>query len=161
MDDAPLVDAFSVIQKRGSDVRRALVIGGGMLGVGIAQALAERGGEVIVVEPGNDLCAELGMRPRWQTVANLRARKNVTIHLGTSVEALGNDRALLRRAGQDLEVRGLDLIVPARPMVSQMTLAEMLKAVPGGPAVFDVGDCVVPRTAFEAMQDAAALGHRL
>jgi hypothetical protein len=24
-----------------------------------------------------------------------------------------------------------------------------------------VGDCVVPRTAFEAMQEGAALGHRL
>ena len=161
MDNAPLVDAFSVLQKRGGDVRRALVIGGGMLGVGIAHALAERGGEVIVVEPGNDLCTELGMRPRWQNVANLRARKNVTIHLGTSVEALGNDRALLRHAGQDVELRGLDLIVPARPMVPQMNLAEILKAVPGGPAVFDIGDCVVPRTAFEAIHDAAALGHRL
>lgn len=161
MDDAPLVDAFSVIQKRGGDIRRALVIGGGMLGVGIAHALAERGGEVIVVEPGNDLCTELGMRPRWQYVADLRACKNVTIHLATSVEALGSDRARLRKAGQDIEVRGLDLIVPARPMVSQINLAETLKARPGGPAVFDVGDCVVPRTAFEAIHDAAALGHRL
>jgi len=161
MEDAPVVDAFSVLRKRSGELRRALVIGGGMLGVGIAHALAERGGEVIVVEPGNDLCTELGMRPRWQTVANLRARKNVTIHLGTSVEALGNDRALLRHAGQDVELRGLDLIVPARPMVPQMNLAEILKAVPGGPAVFDIGDCVVPRTAFEAIHDAAALGHRL
>ena len=161
MENAPVVDAFSVLQKRGGKIRRALVIGGGMLGVGIAHALAERGGEVIVVEPGSDLCTELGMRPRWQTVADLRARKNVTIHMGTSVEALGNDRALLRRAGQDIEVRGLDLIVPARPMVPQMTLAEILKAVSGGPAVFDVGDCVVPRTAFEAIHHAAALGHRL
>lgn len=161
MDNAPLVDAFSVIQKRGGDIRRALVIGGGMLGVGVAHALAERGGDVIVVEPGNELCTELGMRPRWQYVADLRARANVTIHLGTSVEALGNDRALLRRAGQDIEVRGLDLIVPARPMVSQMSLAEILKAVSGGPAVFDIGDCVVPRTAFEAIHHAAALGHRL
>jgi len=161
MDDAPLVDAFSVLQKRSGGIRRALVIGGGMLGVGIAHALAERGGEVIVVEPGNDLSTELGLRPRWLYVANLRARKNVTIHLSTTVEALGNDRALLRKAGQDIEVRGLDLIVPARPMVSQMNLAEILKAIPGGPAVFDVGDCVVPRTAFEAIHDAAALGHRL
>ncbi|MDO8597463.1 MAG: FAD-dependent oxidoreductase [Sulfuricaulis sp.] len=161
MDDAPLVDAFSVLQKHGGGIRRALVIGGGMLGVGIAHALAGRGGEVIVVEPGNNLSSELGMRPRWQTIANLRAHKNVTIHLSTTVEALGNDHALLRHAGQDIEVRGLDLIVPACPMVSQMRLAETLKGVPGGPAVFDVGDCVVPRTAFEAIHDAAALGHRL
>ncbi len=161
MDDAPLVDAFSVLQKRGGNIRRALVIGGGMLGVGIAHALAERGAEVIVVEPGNYLSAELGVRPRWLYVANLHSRTNVTIHLNTTVEALGNDHALLRKAGHDIEVRGLDLVIPARPMVPQMNLAEILKTVPGGPAVFDVGDCVVPRTAFEAIHDAAALGHRL
>jgi NADPH-dependent 2,4-dienoyl-CoA reductase/sulfur reductase-like enzyme len=161
MDDAPVVDAFSVLRKRSGDIRRVLVIGGGMLGVGIAHALAERAGEVIVVEPGNDLSAELGVRPRWQYVANLRARRNVRIYLGTTVEALGNDRALLRQAGQDVELRGLDLIVPARPMVPQMNLAAILKTVAGGPAVFDVGDCALPRTAFEAIQDAAALGHRL
>ena len=41
-------------------------------------------------------------------------------------------------------------------------LCEALKALPGGPAaVFDIGDCAVPRTAFEVMQEAAALGHRL
>ncbi len=161
MDDAPVVAAFSVLRKRSGDIRRVLVIGGGMLGVGIAHALAERAGEVTVVEPGNDLSAELGVRPRWQYVANLRARRNVRIYLGTTVEALGSDRALLRQAGQDVELRGLDLIVPARPMVPQMKLAAILKTVAGGPAVFDVGDCALPRTAFEAIQDAAALGHRL
>lgn len=35
-------------------------MGGGMLGVGVAQVLADRGGEVIVVAPGGKLAAELG-----------------------------------------------------------------------------------------------------
>jgi hypothetical protein len=40
-------------------------------------------------------------------------------------------------------------------------LAEALKTRAGGPPVFEVGDCVLPRTAFEAMQEGAALGHRI
>jgi hypothetical protein len=55
----------------------------------------------------------------------------------------------------------LDLVVPTRPMVPTTELGEALKALLGGLAVFDIGDCVVPRTAFEAMQEAAAIGHRL
>lgn len=161
MDDAPLVDAFSVIQSSASGVRRALVIGGGMLGVGVAHVLAHRKAEVMLVEPGTMLSAELGLRPRWQFVANLQARKNVTIHLGTSVEELGKNSARLRKAGQDIELRELDLIVPARPMMPQMDLAEALRAMPDCPLVFEVGDCVHPRTTFEAMQEAAILGHRL
>ena len=49
-------------------------------------------------------------------------------------------------------------LVVTRPMVPGSALAEALEALRRGPAVFQVGDCVVPRTAFEAMQDAAALG---
>jgi hypothetical protein len=114
-----------------------------------------------VVEPGGELAAELGVRPRWQHVANLRDRRNVTILLGATVEELYPDGALVRRAGEDMKLGDLDLVVPTRPMVPVSELGEALKALPGGPAVFDVGDCVVPRTAFEAMQDAAAIGHRL
>jgi NADPH-dependent 2,4-dienoyl-CoA reductase/sulfur reductase-like enzyme len=127
----------------------------------VAHVLAERGAEVIVVEPGSELAAELGVRPRWQHVADLRARANVTILLGATVEELHADGALVRRAAGDVKLGELDLVVPTRPMVPVSELGEALKARPEGPAVFEVGDCAVPRTAFEAMQEAAALGHRL
>ena len=161
IERSPAVDAFTVLGRAAGHVRRALVLGGGMLGIAVAHVLAERGVEVIVVEPGEELAAELGPRPRWQHVANLRARKNVTIALGATVEELYPEGALVRRAGEDMKLGDLDLVVPTRPMVPASALGEALKALPDGPAVFDIGDCAVPRTAFEAMQDAAALGHRL
>jgi NADPH-dependent 2,4-dienoyl-CoA reductase/sulfur reductase-like enzyme len=161
IEESPAVDAFTVLRRPVTAVKRALVVGGGMLGVGVAHVLAERGAEVILVEAGSELSAELGVRPRWQYVANLRARRNVTILLGATVEALYADGALVRHAGQAVTLGELDLVVPTTPMAPVCELAEALKAVPNGPAVFDVGDCVLPRTAFEAMQDAAALGHRL
>jgi 2,4-dienoyl-CoA reductase-like NADH-dependent reductase (Old Yellow Enzyme family)/thioredoxin reductase len=161
IEQSTCVDPFTVLARPGGRVRRALVLGGGMLGVGVAHVLAERGAEVLVVEPAAELAAELGVRPRWQYVADLRARRNVTILLGTTVEELYPDGARARRAGEDLTLRDLDLVVPTRPMVPVDELADSLKALPDGPAVFDLGDCALPRTAFEAMQDGAALGHRL
>jgi NADPH-dependent 2,4-dienoyl-CoA reductase/sulfur reductase-like enzyme len=161
IEQSPAVDAFTVLGRAAGHVKRSLVIGGGMLGVGVAHVLAERGGAVIVVEPGQELAAELGVRPRWQHVANLRARRNVTIMLGATVEELHPDGALVRRAGGDVKLRDLDLVVPTRPMVPVSEVGEALKARPAGLTVFDIGDCVVPRTAFEAMQEAAAVGHRL
>jgi NADPH-dependent 2,4-dienoyl-CoA reductase/sulfur reductase-like enzyme len=161
IERSPAVDAFTVISRPGGGVRRALVIGGGLLGVGVAHVLAERGADVFVVEPGGELATELGVRPRWQHVANLRARKNVVLLLGATVEELTADGALVRRAGENLKLGDLDLVVPTRPMIPACELAGALEARAGGPAVFEVGDCALPRTAFEAMQDAAALGHRL
>lgn len=160
--ESPAVDPFDVLRRPTQGVRRALVIGGGMLGVGVAHVLADRDVEVAVAEAGEELSGELGVRPRWQYVANLRARGNVVIHLRTTVEELYPTGALLRYRGEeDLRVDGLDLVVPTRPRMAANELSEALKALPDGPPVFEVGDCVVPRTAFEAIQQGAALGHRL
>ena len=158
---ASAVAPYDVIRREAGRVRRALVVGGGMLGVATAHVLAERGAEVIVAEPGGELAAELGVRPRWQFVADLRARKNVTVFLGTTVEELDGDSATLRQTGNDIALHALDLVVPTRPMLPVNALGDALKALDGGPAVFEIGDCREPRTAFEAMQEAAALGHRL
>jgi 2,4-dienoyl-CoA reductase-like NADH-dependent reductase (Old Yellow Enzyme family)/thioredoxin reductase len=159
--DAPAVDPFAVLRRAAGAPRRALVIGGGLLGVGIAHVLAERGAAVTVVEPGTVLASELGLRPRWQHVADLLARPNVTVRLGTTVEALDGDVARLRTRGEALELGGLDLVVPARPLLPATALADALLGREDGPPVFEIGDGVQPRTAFEAVQEGAALGHRL
>jgi len=159
--EAPAVDAFEVLRRPVAGLRRALVLGGGVLGVGVAHALAERGLEVHLVEPGEELATEIGLRPRWRYVADLRARPNVTIHLRATVESLSSDSAVVRADGHEATLAELDLVVPTRPLVPAATLAEALAGRPDAPPVFQVGDCVVPRTAFDAMQEGAALGHRL
>jgi 2,4-dienoyl-CoA reductase-like NADH-dependent reductase (Old Yellow Enzyme family) len=158
--DSPAVDLFDMLRRPLSGSRRALVIGGGMLGVGAAHALAARGVDVSVVESGGELSSELGVRPRWQYVAGLRGRANVTVHLNTTVEALWADGALLRSGGRAVELGGLDLVVSTRPRVAVNELAEVLKRRAGGPPVFEVGDCTSPHR-LRAMQESAALGHRL
>jgi 2,4-dienoyl-CoA reductase-like NADH-dependent reductase (Old Yellow Enzyme family)/thioredoxin reductase len=159
--DSAAVDPFEVLRRPVAGLRRALVIGGGLLGVGVAHALAERGVHVTLAEASTDLASEIGLRPRWQHVANLRARSNVTVHLRTTVEALATGTARLRHADGETKLDALDIVVPTRPLVPVVDLAEALAAIPGAPPVFSIGDCVQPRTAFEAMQEGAAVGHRL
>ena len=159
--DSPAVDAFEVLRRPVDGIRRALVIGGGVLGVGTAHVLAERGVEVVVTETGKDLAAEIGLRPRWLYVEHLLERPNVTAHLGTTVEALGERHAVLWNGREQWEVKDIDLVVPTRPMLPATDLAEAMYTRPDAPPVFLVGDCVQPRTALEAIHEAAALAHRL
>ncbi len=161
--DSPAVDPREILRRPANGARRALVIGGGMLGVGLAHALAARGVEVVVAEVGAELAAELGVRPRWQYVADLRARDNVTVHLRTTVESLAADTALLfqQDEGHEIKLTGLDLVVPTVLRVPATELGDALAARPDAPALFSIGDCVLPRTIFDAMQEGAALGHRL
>jgi len=161
IEGSPAADPFEVLRRAAGGVRRALVVGGGLLGVSVAHVLAERGVDVTIAEAADDLVTELGMRPRWRFVADLRARANVTVLTRTTVEELYGGGALLRRSGQDLKLDGFDLVVPTRPMVPVRDVLESLVGRRGGPLVYDIGDCLAPRTAFEAMQEAAALGHRL
>ena len=159
--DAPAVNPFDVL-RRPASVRRALVIGGGLLGVGVAHVLAARGADVMLAEASDELASEIGLRPRWQHVADLRARPNVAIHLGTTVEALVGDGARLRshEAGP-FDAGPFDLVVPTRPLIAASELGDRLAALPDAPPLYVIGDCAQPRTAFEAMQEGAALGHRL
>ncbi len=161
LTDSPTVDAFEVLRRPLDGVGRVLVIGGGVLGVGVAHVLAEHDAEVVVVEAGKELAGEIGVRPRWLYVERLLARPNVTAHLGTTVEALGERHAVLWNGWEQWELKDIDLVVPTRPMLPVSDLAEALWAEPDGPPVFLVGDCLQPRTALEAMHEAAALGHRL
>jgi NADPH-dependent 2,4-dienoyl-CoA reductase/sulfur reductase-like enzyme len=160
--ESPAADAFEVLGRPRGGAGRALVLGGGMLGVAVAHALASRGTEVVLAEGGGELAAELGLRPRWQYVADLRARGNVRILLGTSVEALEGDAARLAGpGGEEVRVVGLDLVVPTWPLVPATELSEALGALADAPPLFEIGDASRPRTAFEATQEGAALGHRL
>ncbi|HSB54187.1 MAG TPA: FAD-dependent oxidoreductase, partial [Gemmatimonadales bacterium] len=161
LSDSPAVDAFEVLRRPLDGIGRVLVIGGGILGVGVAHVLAEHGAEVVVAEAGKELAAEIGVRPRWLYVEGLLARPNVAVHLGTTVEGLGERHAVLWNGWEQWELKDIDLVVPTRPMLPVGDLAEALWAEPDGPPVFLVGDCLQPRTALEAMHEAAALGHRL
>jgi len=85
----------------------------------------------------------------------------VTTHLGTTVEALGERHAVLWNGREQWELKDIDLVVPTRPMLPATDLAEELYTRSDAPPVFLVGDCVQPRTALEAIHEAAALAHRL
>ena len=54
-----------------------------------------------------------------------------------------------------------DRHVTARPMLPVTRLADVLCESVDASALFFVGDCVIPRTALEAIHEAAVLGHRL
>ncbi|MFQ6090629.1 MAG: NAD-binding protein, partial [Candidatus Bipolaricaulia bacterium] len=140
----------------------ALVVGGLMRGCAVAARLAECGGEVIIVEPGGELAADLGPRARWPIVERLRALGNLRVLLGATLERVGEDGALVRRKkGEELRLEGVGLLVPALKLMPQdglsVSLAEALPDLP----VHLVGDCREPRDAFAAVQEGAALGRRL
>jgi len=161
IEDGPVVSPFDVLRREGSLGRCVLIIGGQILGVSLAHHLADRGSEVILVEPGGALAADLGFRARWRPAEDLRRRRNVVVHLNATVEAIRADGATLRVAGRVVEAHRLDAILPTRTLVPAGTLADELRRSAPDLPVIDVGDAVAPRTAYEAMHEGAAAGRAI
>ncbi len=158
---SPVVDPYEILRRPIGDIGRALVIGGGIRGVGVARVLAAKGGNVVLVEVGRELVMDIATRSRRFQVGALRDLPNVAVHLGTTVEALGEHEAVLWNGAQRRELGGIDIVVPTRPLLPVTKVADDLYAREDAPPVFLLGDCVQARTALEAIHDAAALGHRL
>ena len=159
--DSPVVAPYDIIRRPIGGVRKALVIGGGIRGVGIARLLAAKGAQVILTEPGKELLADIASRSRRFQIEGLEESKRVEVHLGTTVEGLTESSATLWNNQKRWTVDGIDLVVPVRSLLPTTDVSDALYERTDTPPVYLIGDCAQPRTALEAMHEAAALAHRL
>ncbi len=159
--DSPVVDAYQILRRPLSGIGRALVIGGDIRGLGVARVLAQRNVEVLLVESGTELVTDIGTRSRRFQVGALEERPNVTIHLGTTVEFFGERSAQLWNGTERWDATDIDMVVPTKMLLPISAVADTLYQRAPSLCVYVVGDCAQPRTALEAIHDAAALAHRL
>ncbi len=159
--DSPVVDPYEILRRPIGGIRRALVLGGGIRGIGVARVLAQKGVEVVLVEQSRELASDIGTRSRRFQAGALDELPKVTVHTGTMVEALGEHEATLWNGTERWTVAEIDLVVPTRTLLPVTAVADALYARAHGPQVYVVGDCTQPRTALEAIHDAAELAHRL
>ena len=118
--------------------KRVVVIGGGLVGLELAEFLAERGRKVTVLEEGPHLGLPMAMPRRWTAVIKATKHGVVLVRDATVVSI---DKVSVRyRVGEDeFEVRG-DSVVVASQVEPDVQLAELLSDL--GIRVQVVGDAV-------------------
>ena len=158
---SPVVDPYTILRRPVGDIGRALVIGGGIRGVGVARVLAAKNVDVVLAEVSSEVAFDIASRSRRFQYGALRDQPNVTMHLGTTVEALGERDAVLWNGERRWTLGGIDVVVPTRTLLPVTGVADELYEHDDAPPIYLLGDCAQPRTALEAIHDAAALGHRL
>ena len=159
--DSPVVSPYDIIRRPVSGIGRALVIGGGIRGVGVARLLALKGAAVVLAEAGSELATDIASRSRRFQVAALQALPAVSVHLGTTVEALGENSAVLWNNRERWTVEGIDLVVPTHFLLPATEVSDALYEHKDAPPIYLIGDASLPRGVLEATRDAAALAHRL
>ena len=159
--ESAVVSPYDIMRRPIGGVRRALVIGGGIRGLGVARLLAHKGTAVVLTEPGRELATDIASRSRRFQVAALQDLPTVSVHLGTTVEALGERSAVLWNNQRRWTVEAIDLVVPTQFLLPSTTVSDALYAHDDAPPIYVIGDASQPRGVLEATQEAAALAHRL
>ncbi|CAI8777820.1 2,4-dienoyl-CoA reductase [Pseudomonas sp. IT-P253] len=92
--------------------KHVVIYGGGLVGVELAEFLAERGRKVTVIEPGVSFGKELMMVRRWRLMDTLRKLK-VTLLSSSDLLEIKADRVVYRTATGQVQSRKADTVIMA------------------------------------------------
>ena len=118
--------------------KRVVVIGGGLVGLELAEFLAERGRHVTVLEEGPHMGLPMAMPRRW-TAVNKATKHGVVLVRDAAVVSIDKVSVRYRSGDNEFEVRG-DSVVVASQVEPNVQLAESLGDL--GIRVQVVGDAV-------------------
>lgn len=117
--------------------KRVVIVGGGLVGLELAEFLIERGREVCVLESGSSLGRELAIVRRWRVLHGLQEHQ-AQLLTGVEVQSIGRSKVAYRNAdGGSVEVAA-DSVVLATGAEPDDSLARTLEA--DGFAVTRLGD---------------------
>ncbi len=134
--------------------RTVLVVGGGLVGLEVADFLSARGREVILVETLAEVGEKLDLLPRAMLLKRLR-EQGVRIRTSTTVEEGSPENVALMTEEGGERIRP-DLVVLAVGMRPNRELADDL--VSSGLAVHVIGDAREPRGVGEAIREGLEAG---
>jgi 2,4-dienoyl-CoA reductase-like NADH-dependent reductase (Old Yellow Enzyme family)/thioredoxin reductase len=131
--------------------QRVLVVGGGLVGIEVAEFLAERGKGVTVVELLDEVARDMELVTRKLTMKRL-AKLDVQIRTGTTVTRLADGWATLRTAAGAEQIGPFDSVVVAVGTRPNQELIAPLSA--SGIESHVVGDALEPRQIMGAVKSA-------
>jgi 2,4-dienoyl-CoA reductase-like NADH-dependent reductase (Old Yellow Enzyme family)/thioredoxin reductase len=132
--------------------KNVLIIGGGLIGVEIANTLVEHGNKVIIVEMLDEVARDMEMVTRKLNLMKLQ-KHNVPIYTNTKVSRVSGSTAFLKRRNvfEDSRIENIDLYVVASGMRPDNVLLKQLEnKIP----VYPVGDADKVGDVVSAIQSA-------
>ncbi len=138
------------------------VVGGNWVGCVVASILLDAGREVTLIEARDELAHDFSMQPAMPMMDLLATDPNVSVHLETTLERIGDREIEIWSAGED-ETSSLPaaevIVVP--DLEPNPALRDQLVAAGAGAEIHALGDCVYPRKLQDAILEAATVARRL
>jgi len=143
--------ALEVLRGEADVCERTLIVGGGMVGIETALAVADRCKQVTLIEMTDEAMANL--TPDEQTIYSERLKKDGALLVtGKRLVGISDKGAIVAdRFGREEEIP-CDSLVLAIGLRPERGLIDSL-AGEKGIEVFEIGDCVAPRRILDAIHD--------
>jgi 2,4-dienoyl-CoA reductase (NADPH2) len=118
--------------------KRVVIVGGGLVGIELAEFLVERGREVTVVEESASFAAQMAPPRRWRALCELR-EQGVRLLRERRVSAIDDDGVAVHDSEGRETVLPADHVILATGIRGDRTLADGI--ADGGAEVHLIGDC--------------------
>jgi 2,4-dienoyl-CoA reductase (NADPH2) len=128
--------------------RRVVIVGGDLAAIELAEFLAERGRRVAVLEPGDEIAAEVGLKRRSEHMDRLD-RLGVPVNTGVAIERITRAGVALRGG----EILPADTVLLAGEVHADTRLRDALEG--RVPEVHAIGDCTGLGLLRKATEEAA------
>jgi len=157
--DRPIVlDLSAVLNGNPPEKRKAVVVGGGATGCEVAHHLAEHGSQVTIVEQLPKIALNLESITRKVLLRELRER-GVRFLTGSRLSRVEETGVVVTgENGRETFIEA-DTVVIAIGNKPDNTLYEQIRSF--GIPVYQIGDCLEPRSAKAAISEAAAIGRSI
>jgi thioredoxin reductase len=155
LDQARWILASDLLEGVGSvETPTVLVIGGGLVGLEVADLLASQGRQVAVIEMLPDVGADMDLLAKSMLLGRLR-KHNVTFYTNTRVTRFSSNAVFAQQDNQEIRfpIETVIIAVGVRP---NRELADSLES--SGLEMYVVGDAVQPRKVLEAIWEGFETG---
>jgi pyruvate/2-oxoglutarate dehydrogenase complex dihydrolipoamide dehydrogenase (E3) component len=161
-----VTDVLTVLRGQVDVGKHAVVVGGDRMGMDLAEWLANRGTKVTVVERSPDIANDVEDARRAFLDMRLQENELITCYTEREVRQVVDGGVVIGKFDAigplfTETIPGVDTVVVAERRRGVSGLAWLAREQKLAPEIYEVGDCVEPRSALEAVFEAAIVGRRI
>lgn len=138
--------------------QNVVVLGGGKIGLTVAEVLSKQGKKVAIVESNPRVDFDVSMTFKWRHAALV---KELGIQVYTEAEALAVDSSAVQIRNKDGQEKSLpaDTVILAGPLEPNQNLVRDLEYFCD--ELYAVGDAMTPRSLYNAIHEGYKMGTRI
>ena len=153
-----VVSASDLLEKGAETGKKIVILGGDRMGLVAAEALAEQGKEVVVVEEGERIGSDVIPTWKWRHDKWIK-EFSIRVFVASRVEEVTETGVRIRnKEGGEIFIEA-DTVVQAGPRKPQQELLSLLEF--SADEVYAIGDAVRPRSVHNAIHEGFKIGVRI